>query len=203
MMKKNQLILHIKNNMVVKKEMNRLANGRIFVCLKISKIYKIRNKKWAPNMPVHLHRNFRRTLNVFGGVTVGHCVRQRALAILKHFITGNLDMTLKVRAAFKNLIFMQKKIKCRNVTREAKIDILENYWNKLLGQIHRKNQEVGDKKTQTLLRAISGVKANIRRKALHEYLRCAQTVHTIAFLQWRMLFPSSLEYHEEMLRELL
>ena len=67
------------------------------------------------------------------GRVVGHQVRQRALSISKHFITGNLDMTLKVRAAFKNLIFMQKKIKCRHVTKDAKLDILENCWNKLLG----------------------------------------------------------------------
>ena len=68
---------------------------------------------------------------------IGHSVRRRALSILKHFITGNLDMTLKVRAAFKNLLYMQRKIKNRNVTREAKLEILENYWNKLLGMVHK------------------------------------------------------------------
>lgn len=72
-----------------------------------------------------------------------------------------------------------------------------------MGSIHRENQKVGDAKTSKIIRAISGVKPNIKRLALEEYLRCAQMVHSIAFLQWRMLFPSRLLYNEEMLRELI
>lgn len=82
-------------------------------------------------------------------------------------------MTLKIRAAFKNLIFMQKKITDRNAHREAKLDILENSWNKFLGLLLIKNNQVGDTKTQKMIRGIGAVKPVIKREALSEYLRCS------------------------------
>ena len=83
------------------------------------------------------------------------------------------------------------------------MDILETSWNKLLGSIHRENQKIGDAKTSKIIRAISGVKPNIKRLALEEYLSGAQMVHSIAFLQWRMMYPSHLLFNEDMLREII
>ena len=68
---------------------------------------------------------------------------------------------------------MQKRLKNRNETREAKLEILDNSWNKLLGLIHAKNQEVADKKTYDMIVAIGSVKTEIKKAALEEYLRCA------------------------------
>ena len=48
---------------------------------------------------------------------------------------------------------------------------------------------------------IGMVSSKIRRAALEEFLRCAQRVHTIAFLQWRMKWPSTLKRGQQ--RELI
>ena len=80
------------------------------------------------------------------------------------------------------MTFLQLRLKNRNETREAKIDILTNAWNKLLGQIHDNNLNVNNKKAQKLVIAIGKVRHEIRRAALEEFLRCCQRVHTIAFL---------------------
>ena len=41
------------------------------------------------------------------------------------------------------------------------------------------------------------------KACLNEYLRCAQKVHTIAFFQWRIRYPSKLKFNWSMLRELV
>ena len=56
--------------------------------------------------------------------------------------------------------------------REAKLDILENAWNKLLGQIHDNNTIILDKKTEKLIIEIGKVSQDARRYTLSEYLRC-------------------------------
>ena len=42
-----------------------------------------------------------------------------------------------------------------------------------------------------LIVSLVHVKDNVRMAILEEYLRCCQRVHTIGFLQWRKMFPSS------------
>ena len=82
-----------------------------------------------------------------------------------------------------------------------------NAWHKLLGQINDVNTRgeapIMSKKVGNMIYEIGKLDEKIIRVALEEYLRCAQRVHTIAFLQWRCRFPSHIKYHEEMLKELI
>ena len=65
----------------------------------------------------------------------------------------------------------------------AKLEILDNSWNKLLGQIHDCNEmEVKNKTAYNLIIKIGRVKPAVKRRALEEFLRCSQRVNTIAFL---------------------
>lgn len=88
-------------------------------------------------------------------------------------------------------------------TREAKLEILTNAWHKLLGQLLMANTTVMSKKASTMIFEIGKLPHKIVRAALEEYLRCSQRVHTIAFLQWRMKFPSHIKYNQAMLIELI
>ena len=54
-----------------------------------------------------------------------------------------------------------------------------------------------------LIQKIGLVKSNVKRAALSEYLRSAQRVHTIAFLQWRLKFPSSIRCNEYELEDVI
>ena len=45
--------------------------------------------------------------------------------------------------------------------------------------------------------------AEIKRLALEEFLRQAQAIHTIAFLQWRLRYPSNFARNHGLLIELI
>ena len=50
---------------------------------------------------------------------------------------------------------------------------------------------------------IQSLNPKVKRAALEEYLRCAQRVHTIAFLQWRLKFPTPIRWHRKMIIDLI
>ena len=81
----------------------------------------------------------------------------------------------------------------------AKLEILENSWNKLLGKIHKCNEnKVRSATASELIVKIGMVKPEIRRAALEEFLRHSQRVHTIAFLQWRKKYPRKETDHKQL-----
>lgn len=78
-----------------------------------------------------------------------------------------------------------------------------NSWHKLIGTINDINATVMSKKVGNIVYEVGKIEPNVIRAALEEYLRCSQRVHTIAFLQWRIMYPSHIQFHEEMLVELI
>lgn len=115
-----------------------------------------------------------------------------------------MKFVLKLRELFRILLFIQKRFITRYNTREAKLEILDNCWNKLCGQLNEEN--VGKSKSKfmsDMIYKIQCMKPVVKRAALEEYLRCAQRVHTIAFLQWRLKFPTPLRWHHKMLIDLV
>ena len=85
----------------------------------------------------------------------------------------HLRMSFKVQQAFEILLFMQQRLKCRNQTRLAKLEILENSWNKFLGNLFENNKVVKNSKIQEIVIKIGQIPADIRRAALDEFLRCS------------------------------
>ena len=51
-------------------------------------------------------------------------------------------MMLKIRMLYGHLMFIQKRFLARYHTREAKLEILENTWNKLCGKLNEENIEI-------------------------------------------------------------
>ena len=54
-----------------------------------------------------------------------------------------------------------------------------------------------------LLVKIQSLGEDVKTAALTEYLRCSQRVHTIAFLQWRLKFPTPLRWDGDLLEEVI
>jgi hypothetical protein len=55
------------------------------------------------------------------------------MATLKWFLATNKRMSLKTKVLFMHLRFIQKMAKKRNTCREAKLEVLMNYWSKFTG----------------------------------------------------------------------
>lgn len=81
--------------------------------------------------------------------------------------------------------------------------MLTNAWNKFLGVLLVKNVKARSNKMSKLIQGIGAVDRKIIRAVLEEYLRSCQKVHTIAFFQWRIQYPSHIEFNEEILEELV
>ena len=65
--------------------------------------------------------------------------KTKALDTLMWFITTNMQLTLKLRLVYRALIYIQKRFLLRYYTREAKLEILDNCWNKLCGKLNEEN----------------------------------------------------------------
>ena len=53
---------------------------------------------------------------------------------------------LKIRMLYGHMMFIQKRFLARYHTREAKLEILENTWNKLCGKLNEENIEIKSEK---------------------------------------------------------
>jgi hypothetical protein len=66
-------------------------------------------------------------------------------------------------------------------------------WIKLKGKLISKNTEIGGKKTKDMINEIIKIDPKIKFAALKEFVLSCQRIHTIAFFQWRNLYPSKLK----------
>lgn len=58
--------------------------------------------------------------------------------MLKPFLQENIDlerMRIYVRKFYKDITYMQKRIRDQMTTADAKVEVLLNYWDKMFGQI--------------------------------------------------------------------
>ena len=52
-----------------------------------------------------------------------------------------------------------------------------------------KNTVILDQGTANIIKKLIKVKESVKRAALMEYLKNAQRLHTVAFFQWRLMWP--------------
>ena len=100
------------------------------------------------------------------------------------------------------MLFIQTKYMIRNERNEAKLEILDNAWNKLCGKLNKENVEVKSIFMSEILIKILTINPRIKKAALKEYLRCTERVNEIAFFQWRLKFPKHMKWNENELLEL-
>ena len=60
----------------------------------------------------------------------------RALVKLREFLIDNKQnelIKIKIREFYKQITYMQKRIKDQTDTKESKVEVLLNYWDKMFG----------------------------------------------------------------------
>ena len=81
----------------------------------------------------------------------------------------------------------------------AKVDILFNYWAKIMWLLQLRAAQLKDQETTDLVMQFGKVPEPVKRAVFGDYLLRCRNYHGIAFLQWRELYPStaqSLANHE-------
>jgi len=61
-----------------------------------------------------------------------------------------MEFKVKLRKFFDLIAYIQKKATAQTSTREAKVDILVNYWDKMIGQLQTRASELRDRKATAL-----------------------------------------------------
>ena len=100
---------------------------------------------------------------------------------------------IKLRQCVKSMLYIQRKFNIRKLIFNAKLEILMNSWDKLMGQLYSIKTKIKDKKLLKIINQIPKIKLEIKKYALSEYLKSCHVYHYIAFLQWRYLWPSKLK----------
>lgn len=89
---------------------------------------------------------------------------------------------------------IQKFMKDQIETKDAKVEVLENYWDKMIGLIQFKATKFNDKKVTQLFGDIVLVPFEVRRAMLRRFIKMCRQLHSIAFLQWRLLYCNQTNY---------
>ena len=86
----------------------------------------------------------------------------------------------------------------------SKVDVLDTYWDKILGQFQMKATKLKDKYMTEVCKRIIMVPKNVRITCLTKYVLACKWVYAIGFFQWR-LNQTSTEYYgkEAELEELI
>ena len=114
--------------------------------------------------------------------------------MLKVDLLDMLEKASKVKVKF----FLRLK------TLHSKVDMLINYWDKIVTQVLLEASRKGDLKMKNIINLIMLVPAEVRKACLRQYIAQCRKVHSIAFLQWRVMHPVPSEYHNiDKLKEMI
>ena len=72
------------------------------------------------------------------------------------------------------------------VTKMSKIEVLESYWDKMIGVVQHRATALKDKKMTDVCKEILLVPHDVKHEILELYLRQCMRLHAIAFAQWRL-----------------
>jgi hypothetical protein len=113
-------------------------------------------------------------------------------------------MIFSMNDTYRKLMFLTKKSMDHIKTKYAKVEVLENQWDKLLASIRLQLDESEDSKVEELISHIEDVPDEVREYLLKSYIKQCHQLHAIAFFQWRRMLPDRPKImSEEELLELL
>lgn len=103
----------------------------------IANMWHRRCKRWGPSTEFNNTNFWRRHVTFFAMPQV-QVREQQSLAMLKVFLKENIGIErfkIAMREFYRNINLIQKKMRDACVAKEAKVEVLFNYWDKMYGQI--------------------------------------------------------------------
>lgn len=146
---------------------------------------------YGPNLEAILHKRILISINIksrlMHDVLVGRC----APVIYDALRRANSFRGLMVKAGTvsRQLAVLVSKLRNRYHMLLARVEVLKNYWGKLLGRIEHKSKKENDKEMDAVLRRIRVIPDEVVEAALHHFVQKSSELHAIAFLQWRLKYP--------------
>ena len=77
---------------------------------------------------------------------------------------------------------IQKRIQAKLLTKQAKVEVLLQYWDQVQDRIIAKATKLNDTKTLKMMKLMSDVPIEVREAVLARYVECCKTLHSVAFM---------------------
>ena len=97
----------------------------------------------------------------------------------KHILAA--DYIYKSELMFANIRYIQRTYLSKILKKESRVEILNNYWNKIIGKLMNAAIQKKDQPLKDLVSKIMLVDKNIKNIVLFKYVHQCQILHQIAF----------------------
>lgn len=87
----------------------------------------------------------------------------------------------------RRLIRAQFKLRNQHLALEARIQVLSEYWSRLLLDLKFWANKQGDSSALKIVERLMAINPKIKRTCLVEFVKRCRLLHIIAFMQWRQL----------------
>ena len=117
---------------------------------------------------------------------------KKAGNVIKEFLDDRWHLAhlfQRSRQFYKITLYIQKHIRAQLNTRWAKVDVLVNYWEKLIIHLQLRATEFNDKECNELCKRLLLVPNEVQYEVLKQWVKGCRDLHAIAFFQWRINFP--------------
>ena len=105
--------------------------------------------------------------------------------------------------ATQSLIMIQRIIKNQLRTKDAKVEVIENYWDKLFGSLLSNAIKHKDTDMKVLCNRIVKIPREVKMRVLTLYVRRCRDLYQIAFFQWRKKYPNKIRHDIREVEELI
>ena len=175
----------------------------MMMCVKCAIHYRIRQKKYRGNThEERLDENFRYQIaNTFKLTSKvmnwekSHISKQ-AMTVLKQPFLNLLDKITKETMIGRviifgtNVKFIQRRMREKVSTSDAKGDLIENRWDRVVFELNKVALKTKDVGMQAILSQISLIRPKVKRFVFDMYVRQCRMRGIIAFMQWRRHFST-------------
>ena len=91
-------------------------------------------------------------------------------------------------------------MRCTLGAKYSKVEIMENYWDKMLGFVQKTASDSSDKKMLAICQKILLIPKDVKKEMLLKYIIACCELSSLAFFQWRIRHPTPLKHEIEELR---
>ena len=96
----------------------------------------------------------------------------------------------KINFRIKQLLRIKRRLYDTLVVRQSKADVIENYWDKQLALLAKRADQQKDPKVIELCQKLKDIPGEVKRHVLIQYISRCRVLYRIAFMQWRLKYPT-------------
>ena len=146
--------------------------------------WKRSQKKNGASLDIRILRRMRHNLTLHVQTFNDQMTINKAGKVFREFLDDQwhlAELFHRFRVFYRVTLYIQKHIRAQIHTRYAKVDVLKNYWEKVIIHLQLKATEQNDKKCNELCRLILLIPPEVQFEVLKQWVKGCRDLHAIAF----------------------